>query len=240
MKNVNILDIIDVYEQEVKKHTKNKRKIYQFEKYFMQNIIDIYHDLQNIENNYYCSYNIFLIYEPKCRVIMSLNIKDKVINHYIARNILIKKLEKHLIFNNIATRKNMGTDYGRKLIKKYLEKHKKYSKFYILKLDISKYFYSIDHQVLKELLKEKLSEDDYLTISKIIETTNYSYINDTITKLAQKHNIDLPLYKKDKGLPIGNMTSQFLAIFYLYKLDYQIVHKLGIPCYVRYMDGATV
>ena len=56
----------------------------------------------------------------------------------------------------------------------------------------------------------------------------------------KNYNVELPLYEKGKGLPIGNMTSQFLAIFYLYKLDYDIVHKLNIPYYIRYMDGATV
>ena len=236
MNDVNFLEIIKIYNEEVKPHTRNKRKIYLFEKNKMQNFVNIYKTLSLINKHYFCRYNIFLIYEPKCRVIMSLNTNDKIINHYIARKILVEKLDKYLIINNVATRKNMGNDYGRKLLNKYIELNKKYDKFYILKLDISKYFYSIDHDVLKMLLKELLSMEDFFTISKIIDTTNYEYINETINKYACKKDITLPLYYPHKGLPIGNMTSQFLAIFYLYKLDFAIVHKLGIPCYVRYMD----
>ena len=76
----------------------------------------------------------------------------------------------------------MGTDYGRKKIKEYLEKCKKYDKFYILKLDISKFFYSIDHEVLKSLLSEKLDPEEVEILSTIIDTTNQDYINNNIRK----------------------------------------------------------
>lgn len=64
------------------------------------------------------------------------------------------KLEKYLDYRNVATRKNMGSDYAIRLAKKYLETLKKNDEFYVLKLDISKYFYSIDHEVLKSFLKK--------------------------------------------------------------------------------------
>ena len=111
-------------------------------------------------------HNIFLIYEPKCRVIMSLNTNDKIINHYIARKILVEKLDKYLIINNVATRKNMGNDYGRKLLNKYIELNKKYDKFYILKLDISKYFYSIDHDVLQDIVEYFFHDPDIIWLLK--------------------------------------------------------------------------
>ena len=78
-----------------------------------------------------------------------------------------------------------------------------------------------------------------------MDSTNELYINEKIIKLKNnelKYNYrineikEIPIYRYDKGLPIGNMTSQFLAIYYLYKLDHYIVHNLRIKYMVRYMD----
>ena len=67
---------------------------------------------------------------------------DKLINHYITRTILIKKLNKYLIDENVATRKNMGLNLAMKKLKYGIEKHKKYKEFYFLKIDLI--FYSIN------------------------------------------------------------------------------------------------
>ncbi len=243
--NATLNNILNLYESEIAKNVKNKNRIYYFEKNKMQNIEEIIKTIKS--GNYKIDkYNIFMISEPKHRIIMALNIKDKIINHYIAKYVLEEKLTKYLDDRNIATRKNMGTDYGIKMIKKFIEKHKKYNNFYVLKMDISKYFYTIDHKVLLNLLKDKLSEDEYNFLSTIIDSTNQDYINKEINSIKNKYIIkedkwskeiaSIPIYEKDKGLPIGNMTSQFLSIFYLYKLDHYIVNNLHIKYYIRYMD----
>lgn len=241
----NLDTILWLFEQEVSKNVKNKHKVYMFEKNKFQNINRI---LEILKSGNYSGgkYNIFLIREPKHRIVMALDITDKLINHFVARFVLEVKLSKYLDSRNIATRKNMGTDYGIKLVKKYLELNKKYEKFYILKLDISKYFYSIDHEVLKDLVKDKLTEEEYTFLSIILDSTNREYINEKIddikTRYVKKHPqfakemSQIPYYEYGKGLPIGNMTSQFLSIFYLYELDHYIVHDLHIKYYVRYMD----
>ena len=201
MENVNLQDIIMIYEKQISCNVKNKKKLLNFERNKFQNLINIYYDLKN--NNYNIEhYNIFLIREPKKRIVMSLNIHDKIINHYVTTFILIPKLEKYLDYRNIATRKNMGSDYGIKLVKKYIELLKKYNQVYVLKLDISKYFYNIDHQVLKELIKSKLTIDEYKIVCAIIDSTNEYYVHDMILKYQKKdHNI--PNYELGKGLPIG-------------------------------------
>ncbi len=241
----NLEVLLDLFEQEISKNVKNKHKVYMFEKNKFQNINHILEILKS--GNYNGGrYNIFLIKEPKHRIVMALDISDKLINHFIARYVLEVKLSKYLDMRNIATRKGLGTDYGIKLIKRYLELNKKYQNFYILKLDISKYFYSIDHNVLKELVKDKLTEEEFNFLSKIIDSTNREYINLRIKDIKEKYLIKhpnfreeieaIPYYEEGKGLPIGNMTSQFLSIFYLYELDHYIVHDLHIKYYVRYMD----
>ena len=201
---VNVNDIIDIYEKEVSVNTKNKSKVYNFEKNKIENIYDIKNIIES-DNYKITKYNVFTINNPKYRMVMSLNMKDKIINHYVARFILLPKLNKYLDIRNCATRKNMGYDYAIKLLKRYIECNKKYGKFYILKIDISKYFYSIDHNILKELLKDKLNEEEYKIVSSIIDSTNESYINKIIINI--KNNLlikdknrcneinKLPLYK---------------------------------------------
>lgn len=246
---VNFNDIRKVYEREVRVNTKNKSKIYRFDRYKMEYLIEIYDKL----NNLCCGdlkYNIFLIKYPKYRVVMSLNIVDKVINHYVTRYILIPKLERYLDIRNVATREGMGRDYGIKLVKKYLEYYKSMGGGYVLKLDISKYFYSISHDVLKEMLYEYLEEDEYELIRGIIDSTDKDYINREIIRLKERELLrggdrcneirEIPLYDKGKGLPIGNMSSQFLSIFYLNRLDHKIVHNYRLKHYVRYMDDFVI
>ena len=236
--NISIEDINDVY-KEVRKNVRNKNKIYKFEDYYSLNISKI---KEVFDSGKYDigKYNIFLIREPKYRIIMSQNIFDKVINHIVARKFLYV-LDKVLIDSNIATRKNRGTSLGVKLIRKYLNKLD--GEIYALKFDISKYFYNINHEVLIDLVKDKIKDKRVINILiKIINSTDDEYVNECICKLkmneilkVKRSNLNdkeklkrineierIPIYKKGKGLPIGNMTSQILAIFYLNNLDHFI------------------
>ena len=158
-------------------------------------------------------YNIFTIYEPKERTIISQNMQDKVINHLVTRQILYPALLPCLIEENVASRKGKGTKKGLEYYYKYIRNcNIKYNKYYILKCDISKYFASIDHERLKQKLLRKIKDKEAL---KIVFDIIDSY---------------------DIGLGIGNMTSQCLAIFYLNDLDHYIKENLGIKYYVRYQD----
>lgn len=242
--------ILKIYNEEVSKNVKNKKKINDFEKYKITYLSSVYGVLKSGDYTP-LKYNIFLIKDPKYRVIMSQSIYDKIINHYIARYVLEEKLSKYLDNRNVATRKNMGASYGINLVIKYIEELKRKSNtFYILKLDISKYFYSIDHNVLKSLLKDKLSCEEYNFLDTIISSTDEDYVNNRILYLKNKELInnpkrsdeinELPIYNKGKGLCIGAMTNQFLAIFYLYKLHNYIIHKLKLKYTVIYMDDYII
>ena len=249
-------DINEIY-KEVRKNVCNKNKIYKFENYYSLNISRI-KEVFDSGNYNVGGYNIFLIKEPKYRVIMSQNIFDKVINHIVARKFLYV-LDRVLIDSNVATRKGRGTSLGVKFLRKYLNKLD--GEVYALKFDISKYFYNINHKILIDLLKNKIKDKRVINILiKIINSTDEEYVNKCIIKLKEKEilkikrsnlndkeklkRIDeikrIPIYEKGKGLPIGNMTSQILAIFYLNDLDHFIKEKLRVKYYVRYMDDGVL
>lgn len=250
--------IMDMY-KEVKRTVKNKSKIIRFEEFKTYNINNIYNTLNN-KTYIPGKYNIFLIEKPKYRIVMAQNISDKIINHLVAKYLLVDVLEKSLIDENIATRKNKGTHYGIKLLKKYLiQLIKEDKEIYALKIDIHKFFYSLDHQIIKELLSKRIKDKDALQIiHKIVDSTDEKYVNKEIKKYKErkikslensnfknKYKLisevaNIPYYKKGKGLAIGNMTSQILAIFYLNELDHYIKEVLKSKYYIRYQDDMVI
>ena len=257
----NLVDIflLEKSYYQVRLSTKYRIKILHYELFYMINIIQIYEILKR--NQYkHSQYNVFLIKEPKYRIIMSEIISDKIVNHLLSNEILLPVLEPKLIEMNVATRKNKGIKSGLMYTKKYINSIKiNYQNIYVLKCDIKKYFYSIDHQILLKKLSKYIKDEKILNIIKdIINTTNDSSNNEKIKMLIEKEKERLyknqnkqikekykeldqiPFYEQGKGIPIGNMTSQIFAIFYLNDLDHFIKEKLKIKYYIRYMDGATV
>lgn len=255
---VNISKIERVY-HDVRLTTKHKQKIINFNVFYLTNIMQIY-EILRLKKYKHGAYNVFLVKEYKYRLIMSENISDKIVNHLISNEILLPLIEPRLIETNVATRKNKGIKMGLFYIKKYINNIRRTNaNFYVLKCDIKKYFYNIDHEILLNMLKRFLPDNDVLDVLRdILETTNSEDMNNEINKvieaekqrLIETHNpylaekfaeLDsIPRYHLHKGLPIGNMTSQILAIFYLNDLDHYIKEKLHIKYYVRYMDDLVL
>lgn len=159
-------------------------------------------------------YHFFKIYDPKERQICAASFKERVLHHAIM-NICHPVFEKLQIFDSYATRKNKGTY-------KALERavYFNVSNKYYLKLDVRKYFDSIDHNMLYKLLQRKFKEPQLLSLFKQI--------------------IDSYQTNQGKGLPIGNLTSQYFANYYLSFIDRYIQQNLKISAYVRYMDDMVL
>ena len=227
----------------VRRTCNNKRNLYAFD---LNDHANLYKILQELRAGTYCPdpYYPFMIFEPKPRLVMSQSIRDKVVNHYFAKQILMPTLEGELIDANCATRKNMGTSYAIKLVKHYfgqLSQREPYQEIYALKLDIRKYFYTIDHAVLLEKVQKHLHDPEALEIlRRIVSETDQSYISQAVKANNARYGTDIPYYQQGKGLSIGAMTSQFLAIFYLSDLDHFITEALGCRYFARYMDDFLI
>ena len=149
-------DIEKAY-KEVCKNTRNERKVFNMKQYKAIYISRIYEILKNREYKV-GPYNRFVVYEPKERQIVSQGIQDKVINHLVARYILYPAILPCLIETNVASRIYKGTSAGIRYEKEFIKKcNIKYNKYYILKCDVSKFFASINHDILKEKLEKKLN-----------------------------------------------------------------------------------
>lgn len=211
-KNICNIENINTVYTEVCRNTRNKRRVETLKAYKSVLISKIHKTLLNKE--YVVGpYNEFTIYEPKQRQIVSQGLEDKIINHLVARYILYPAILPCLLNVNVASRKDMGTSKGLYYANKFHQKCKiKYNSYYILKCDISQFFANINHDILKNKLIKRIKDKDSLKIVFDIIDSN------------------------KKGLSIGSMTSQILAIFYLNDLDYFIKENLKIKYYVRYQD----
>lgn len=225
-------------------HTcKNKQGLYEFAMFQQAKLSELLDELK--ERKYWPNkYRCFMIFEPKPRLVMSQSIRDKVVNHFVAREYLIPLLERTLIDANVATRMDMGSSYAMKMLKRYFAKlyaEDPSRDIFALKIDISKYFYRIDHDILFEKLSRKVKDKDVLEIlHRIIDEANKPYINRIIDVFNEKFGTEIPHYEKNKGLSIGAMTSQFLAIFYLSDLDRHLKEDLGCRYFLRYMDDLII
>ena len=256
------IDNIMKFEHIISVNTSNKKKVEKIQEHYVENIYKI-RDILMSKNYIPGEYNIFFIHEPKLRLIMSNNIQDKIINHLVAYYLLVEVFDKTFIDTTVATRVGKGTHLGLFYTKKFINDMKRVygDDFYYLKFDINKYFYNIDHDVVKCMIRNKIKDKDAINIiDRIIDSTNDDYINKKIEKLKLKeiekiNNSSLsdkekkirveevnriPLCQKGKSAPIGSMCSQIIAVMYLDKLNHFIKEKLHIKHYVLYMDDGIL
>ncbi|MDP3026759.1 MAG: reverse transcriptase/maturase family protein [Nanoarchaeota archaeon] len=153
-------------------------------------------------------YRHFIIFEPKERKISALPFRDRVVHHAICY-VIEQIFEKKFIYDSYACRKGKGTHAGANRLQMFIRNADNY---YVLKCDVSKYFPSVNHEILKEVIREKIADKKLLQLLDRI--------------------IDSP----QEGIPIGNLTSQLFANIYLNKLDEYVKYELKIKYYIRYMD----
>ena len=168
-------------------------------------------------------YYTFLVHDPKVRTIHALHYADRVVQHCICDQVLAPELEKRLIYDNAACRKEKGTHFALgRLTHFFVDFHRKYgTQGYILKCDITKFFDNIDHDVLKAKLHRVFGNDDAF----------YALLCDIIDSYETAPN---------KGIPLGNQTSQWFAIYYLDSFDRRIKEYYRIKYYSRYMDDCVL
>lgn len=178
---------------------------------------------QLIQDNYQPGeYRLFTIYERKPRQIAAAPFRDRVVHHALM-NIIEPPLDKQFIYDSYACRQGKGVH---KAIDRYQTWAKRYR--YALKMDIQQYFPSIDHLLLKHKLRQRIKDVKVLNLfNKIIDTA------------PPPMKLDLPT-KRRTGIPIGNLTSQFLANLYLNDFDHYIKEELRVHAYLRYVDDFII
>ncbi len=203
------------------KRGKTKRKdVQEFEFNLEDNIFQLYNELKN-KTYKHSKYSSFYIQDPKLRNIHKAKVKDRIVHHLISKY-LQHIYEKTFIHDSYSCRLNKGTHKAVNRLRRFSLKQSKNNKtnFYCLKCDIKKFFDSVDHNILIEILEKEIKDGKILWLLKEI--------------VRSFHRIE------NKGIPLGNLTSQYFANIYLNELDQFIKHKLKIKYYLRYTDDFVI
>ncbi|MCK9379131.1 MAG: reverse transcriptase/maturase family protein [Candidatus Moranbacteria bacterium] len=191
---------------------KNRKDVQEFSMNLMDNIFSLHHNLFN-HTYKHGGYQAFKINDPKPRDIHKASVKDRLLHHAIYRK-LYPFFDKIFVADSYSCRMNKGTH---RAINKFCEYAHIVSKnntktCWILKCDIKKFFASIDHRILLEILSEYISDKNIIWLLRnIVESFS-------------------------AGLPLGNLTSQLFVNIYMNKFDQFVKHRLKAKNYIRYAD----
>lgn len=222
---------------EARKEKRYRDDVLKFSANLEENLIQIQNEL--IWKTYEVGrYREFYVYEPKKRLIMALPFKDRVVQWAIYR-VLNPIFDRCFIEHSYACRVGKGTHSAANHLQYRLRQlSRKPEKYYYLKMDISKYFYRVDHRIALSILERKIKDKDVLwLLEKIIKNDEMPFGLPLGMEPGECPK-DMRLY--DKGMPIGNLTSQLLANIYLNELDQFCKHRLRIKFYIRYMDDFII
>jgi len=175
-------------------------------------------------------YRHFYIYEPKKRLVSAAPFRDRVAQHALC-NIIEPIFEKRFIEDSYACRVGKGTHRALARAQEFLRKHE-----YVFHGDILKFFASVDHPILLGMLERRLQDAQVMTLIRKILASGDGVLADEYPMQWFPGDDLLSPLARARGLPIGNLTSQFWANLYLHELDLFVKHTLRCHAYVRYMD----
>jgi RNA-directed DNA polymerase len=217
-----------------KKARKGKTKrdyVKEFEKNLWKNLIQLQKDLKN-QTYKPKPLQTFILRDPKTRKISKSDFRDRIVHHALC-NVIEPIFDKSFIYDSCANRKGKGNLFAIKRFYKFMRKVSRNGKLngwfknsqikgYCLKADIKHYFQEVDCKILLNIIKRKIRDEKVIWLIKKILENQPSH------------------YKVGKGMPLGNLTSQFFANIYLNELDYFIKHKLKAKYYIRYVDDFVI
>ncbi len=220
-----------------KKARKGKtKKIYvkEFEENLAYNLKVLHDELKN-QTYQPKPLETFILRDPKTRKISKSDFRDRIIHHALIK-VLEPIFNKTFIYDSHANRKKHGTLLAIQRFEKFMRKVSKNGKIngwfnnnqvkgYCLKADIKHYFQEVDHKILLKILKKKIVDEKVIWLIK---------------RILVSEKRDMRIYINKKGIPLGNLTSQFFANVYLNELDYFIKHKLKAKYYLRYVDDFVI
>ncbi len=204
---------------------KNKKDVRLFEWNLEENIFKLNRELKN-KTYKHGAYHSFNISDPKPRNIHKAQVRDRILHHAVFR-ILNPIFEPGFISASFSCREGYGTHKGVQYLQNTLRKATQNGRVscFALKCDIKKFFDTIDHDILLGILKKRIKDGDTIWLLKQIISSfssNYSLLG------------------IEKGVPIGNLTSQLFANIYMGELDRFIKQELKVKYYLRYTDDFLI
>ena len=169
---------------------------------------------------------------------MALQFRDRVVQWAIYRH-LNPWFDRQFIYDSYGCRDGKGTHRAADRLQYWMRQvNRRKERYYYLKLDISKYFYRVDHKILMEILGKKIEDRDLLDLLERIVNCEHTAFGLPAFTNPEDCPPEERLY--DTGMPIGNLSSQLFANIYLNELDQYAKHELRLHFYIRYMDDIII
>ncbi len=228
--------------REARKGKRYKRKTLAFTDDLENQMLSIKDDLESFSYEM-GAYNMFYVHEPKLRLVMSICFRDRIVQWSIYRR-LYPFYDKLFIGDSYACRKGKGSHKAADKLQYWMrqasrrEKETPGVKWYYLKLDVSKYFYRVSHEVLVNILRVRIRDERFIMLLEKIINNDSQKFGLPAGYAPEDCGYDDWLF--DVGMPIGNITSQMFANIYLNELDQFGKHTLRARYYIRYMDDVII
>ena len=192
------------------------------------NLFRLQEELQTM-SYHHGPYDSFYISDPKHRLISAAPFRDRVVHHALVR-VIEPIFERSFIGDSYANRVGKGTHAALDRCQEFAQRYR-----YVLQCDLRQFFPSIDHAILRAALARKLADRDVLWLSDRILESGAGVLSHEYDMVYFPGD-DLLAAARPRGLPIGNLTSQFWANCYLNPFDHFVKRELRCPAYLRYVD----
>lgn len=178
-------------------------------------------------------YRSFTVHEPKRRKISAAPFRDRVVHHALI-NIIGPMLERKFIYDSYANQVGKGTHKALDRCTHFMREYQ-----YVLPCDVTQFFPSIDHRILREILAKTIYDERAMELIDHILKSGEGILSSEYDLICFP-NDDLFSAQRPRGLPIGNLTSQFWANVYLNELDQFVKRELKARAYLRYVDDFSL
>jgi len=199
-----------------------------FEYRLEDNLLQLQRELQD-QTYHPGAYTSFYIHDPKRRLISAAPFRDRVVHHALC-NLIEPLFERAFLADSYANRVGKGTHRALDRAQQCARRYR-----YVLACDIRQFFPSIDHAILRAILSRKIDDPNTLWLIDQILTSGSGVLSEEYAMVYFPGD-DLFAILRPRGLPIGNLTSQFWANCYLNPCDHFIKRELRCHAYVRYVD----
>lgn len=179
------------------------------------------------------AYHSFYIHDPKTRLISAAPFRDRVVHHALC-NVIEPIFERSFVFDSYANRVGKGTHAALDRAQHFARRYR-----YLLQIDIEQFFPAIDHAVLRGVLQRQVQDERTCWLIDQILASGVGVLAEEYV-MRYFPGDDLFAAHRPRGLPIGNLTSQFWANCYLTPFDHFVKRELHCPGYVRYVDDALL
>lgn len=235
--------VFDAY-FDCRKAKRNSINQLRFEANLERNLVDLYHDLRN--GDYKIGRSIaFVVTHPKIREVWAADFRDRIVHHVIY-NAVHERFHRRFIRDNYACIPERGTHDALRRTVRFARSatHEWTRPAYYMKADVANFFNSIDRLILIDLLERHVQEEWLRVLLR--QVALHDPRSNFVTRSPRSLFAKVPRHKslfhaeENKGLPIGNLTSQFFANVYMNELDQYAKHQLKVRYYGRYVDDMVL